>query len=289
MKGKKGLGRGLDALLDTDETQSATPPRDILAVLPLDRLQRGKYQPRTKMDDASLAELAASIEQQGMMQPILVRPLAKDRYEIIAGERRWRAARIAGLADVPVVVRDVPDKAALAMALIENIQREELNALEEAQGLRRLIDEFGLTQEQAAEAVGRSRVAVTNLLRLLNLGRPVQQLMVDGKLDMGHARALLALDSRRQDELAREAAELGWSVRETEKRVNEQLNLTAKVVIGKTSPPPKADRDIARLEEELSERFGTRIELRTGRKGSGKLVIRYTSNEHLESLLARFR
>ena len=187
-----------------------------------------------------------------------------------------------------MVVREVPDKAALAMALIENIQREELNALEEAQGLKRLIDEFGLTQEQAAEAVGRSRVAVTNLLRLLNLGKPVQQLMIDGKLEMGHARALLALDARRQDELARDAAELGWSVRETEKRVNELLSLTGKVTISKTAAPPKVDRDIERFEQELSERFGTRIELRPERKGSGKLVIRYTSNEHLESLLARF-
>ncbi len=288
MKVKKGLGRGLDALLDTDDAPSAAPAKESLAVLSIDCLQRGKYQPRTRMDEASLAELAASIGQQGLMQPILVRPIGKDRYEIIAGERRWRAARIAGLVEVPVVVREVPDKAALAMALIENIQREDLNALEEAQGLKRLIDEFGLTQEQAAEAVGRSRAAVTNLLRLLNLGKPVQQLMIDGKLEMGHARALLALDARRQEELARDAVELGWSVRETEKRVNELLNLTGKVVIGKTSEPPKVDRDIERYEQELSERFGTRIEVRPERKGSGKLVIRYTNNEHLESLLARF-
>ena len=288
MKVKKGLGRGLDALLDTDDAPSAAPAKESLAVLSIDCLQRGKYQPRTRMDEASLAELAASIGQQGLMQPILVRPIGKDRYEIIAGERRWRAARIAGLVEVPVVVREVPDKAALAMALIENIQREDLNALEEAQGLKRLIDEFGLTQEQAAEAVGRSRAAVTNLLRLLNLGKPVQQLMIDGKLEMGHARALLALDARRQEELARDAVALGWSVRETEKRVNELLNLTGKVVIGKTSEPPKVDRDIERYEQELSERFGTRIEVRPERKGSGKLVIRYTNNEHLESLLARF-
>lgn len=288
MKVKKGLGRGLDALLDTDDTPSAAPAGESLAVLAIDRLQRGKYQPRTRMDEASLADLAASIGQQGLMQPILVRPVSKDRYEIIAGERRWRAAQIAGLAEVPVVVREVPDKAALAMALIENIQREELNALEEAQGLKRLIDEFGLTQEQAAEAVGRSRVAVTNLLRLLNLAKPVQQLLIDGKLEMGHARALLALDARRQDELARDATELGWSVREIEKRVNELLKLTGKVEIDKTATPAKVDRDIERYEQELSERFGTRIELRRERKGSGKLVIRYTSNEHLESLLARF-
>ena len=288
MKVKKGLGRGLDALLDTDDAPSAAPAKESLAVLSIDCLQRGKYQPRTRMDEASLAELAASIGQLGLMQPILVRPIGKDRYEIIAGERRWRAARIAGLVEVPVVVREVPDKAALAMALIENIQREDLNALEEAQGLKRLIDEFGITQEQAAEAVGRSRAAVTNLLRLLNLGKPVQQLMIDGKLEMGHARALLALDARRQEELARDAVALGWSVRETEKRVNELLNLTGKVVIGKTSEPPKVDRDIERYEQELSERFGTRIEVRPERKGSGKLVIRYTNNEHLESLLARF-
>ena len=288
MKAKKGLGRGLDALLDSGESSGGADAKEALAVVPIDRLQRGKYQPRTKMDDASLAELAASIGQQGLMQPILVRSVAQGRFEIIAGERRWRAATIAGLKEVPIVIREVPDKSALAMALIENIQREDLNALEEAQGLKRLIDEFGLTQEQAAESVGRSRVAVTNLLRLLNLGKPVQQLLIDGKLEMGHARALLALDARRQDELAREAAEMGWSVRETEKRVNDLLNLTAKVVIGKSAPPPKVDRDIERFEQELSERFGTSIELRPERKGSGKLVIRYTSNEHLESLLARF-
>jgi ParB family chromosome partitioning protein len=237
------------------------------------------------MDEASLQELAASIRTQGLMQPILVRPLARDRYEIIAGERRWRAAKLAGLSEVPVVVRDVPDQAALAMALIENIQREDLNPLEEAQGVQRLVSEFKLTHQEAADAIGRSRTATTNLLRLLNLEKSVQQRMLEEQLDMGHGRALLALEGRRQEEVAKRVAERGLSVRETETLVN---NLLRPPVRGKV-PRARIDRDVARLGEELSEELGTTVEIHQGRKGSGKLVIRYTSHDHLDSLLMRLK
>jgi len=278
---QKGLGRGLDALLDRDETGAALVDR--LATLKLGQLGPGRYQPRTKMDEASLQELAASIRVQGLMQPILVRPVARDRYEIIAGERRWRAAKLAGLPEVPVVVRDVPDQAALAMALIENIQREDLNPLEEAHGVQRLVNEFKLTHQEAADAIGRSRAATTNLLRLLNLEKSVQQRMLEGQLDMGHARALLSLEGRRQDEVAKRVAGRGLSVRETEKLVNEILNPPVRGKLRRA----RADRDVARLEEELSEELGTTVEIRQGRKGSGTLVIRYISHEHLDSLLIR--
>ncbi len=279
----KGLGRGLDALLDADDSGPA--PQDRLATLKVSQLGPGRFQPRTKMDETSLQELAASIRTQGLMQPILVRPVAGERYEIIAGERRWRAAKLAGLAEIPVVVRDVPDQTALAMALIENIQREDLNPLEEAQGVQRLVSEFNLTHQEAADAIGRSRTATTNLLRLLNLEKSVQRLMFDSRLDMGHARALLALDGRRQEHLAAQVAERGLSVRETEKMVNDLLN-----------PPVRSkarralvDRDVARLEEQLSEELGTTVQIRQGRKGSGKLVISYTSHEPLDSLLERIK
>ena len=280
---QKGLGRGLDALLDRDGAGAASIER--LATLKLGQLGPGRYQPRTKMDEASLQELAASIRSQGLMQPILVRPVAKDRYEIIAGERRWRAARLAGLSEVPVVVRDVPDQAALAMALIENIQREDLNPLEEAQGVQRLVKEFKLTHQEAADAIGRSRTATTNLLRLLNLEKSVQQRILDGQIDMGHARALLSLAGRRQDEVAKRVADRGMSVRETEKLVNDILNPPVR---GKARRA-RTDRDVTRLEEELSEELGTTVEIRQGRKGSGKLVIRYVSHEHLDSLLIRLK
>ena len=280
---QKGLGRGLDALLDSDGT--GTAPVERLATLKLDQLGPGRYQPRTKMDEASLQELAASIKAQGLMQPILVRPVTKDRYEIIAGERRWRAAKLAGLSEVPVVVRDVPDQAALAMALIENIPREDLNPLEEAQGVQRLVKEFKLTHQEAADAIGRSRTATTNLLRLLNLERSVQQRMLEGQIDMGHARALLSLEGRRQEEVAKRVAEHGLSVRETEKLVNDILNPRVRGKVRRA----RTDRDVARLEEDLSEELGTTVEIRQDRKGSGKLVIRYTSNEHLESLLLRLK
>jgi len=280
---QKGLGRGLDALLDADDSGPA--PQDRLATLKVGLLGPGRFQPRTKMDEASLQELAASIRTQGLMQPILVRPVPGERYEIIAGERRWRAAKLAGLAEIPVVVRDVPDQTALAMALIENIQRENLNPLEEAQGVQRLVSEFSLTHQEAADAIGRSRTATTNLLRLLNLEKSVQRLMFDGRLDMGHARALLALEGRRQEHVAAQVAERGLSVRETETLVNDLLNPPVK---GKARRA-QVDRDVARLEEQLSEELGTTVQIRQGRKGSGKLVISYTSHEHLDSLLERIK
>jgi ParB family chromosome partitioning protein len=276
----KGLGRGLDALLDVE---SEVRPREAMATVDIDRIQPGRYQPRTKMDTESLNELAASIKAQGLMQPVLVRPAGADRYELIAGERRWRAARIAGLSEVPVVVRDVPDQAALAMSLIENIQREDLNPLEEAQGVQRLVSEFKLTHQEAADAIGRSRAATTNLLRLLNLPQSVQQLVFDGQLDMGHARALLALEGELQVATASKVAAKGLSVRETEQLVNELLHPKARM------PRPKArsSRDIQRLEEEVSENLGTTVEIKSGKKGSGRLVVHYMSHEHLDDLLAK--
>ncbi len=280
---QKGLGRGLDALLDADDSGPA--PQDRLATLKVGQIGPGRFQPRTRMDEASLQELAASIRAQGLMQPILVRPVAGERYEIIAGERRWRGAKLAGLAEVPVVVRDVPDQTALAMALIENIQRENLNPLEEAQGVQRLVSEFSLTHQEAADAIGRSRTATTNLLRLLNLEKSVQRLMFDGRLEMGHGRALLALEGRRQEQVGAQVAERGLSVRETEKLVNDLLNPPVRT---KARRAP-ADRDVARLEEQLSGELGTTVQIRQGRKGSGKLVISYTSYEHLDSLLERIK
>jgi len=235
------------------------------------------------MDEQSLNELAQSIRSQGLMQPILVRNAGAEGYEIIAGERRWRAARIAGLAEVPIVVRDVPDQAALAMALIENIQRENLNPLEEATGIQRLIDEFKLTHQEAADAVGRSRAATTNLLRLLNLEQPVKELLMAGRIDMGHARALLALEGARQTELARKVDREGCSVRDTEELVQGVLHPKVK------KPPARqrTDRDIARLEEEVSARLGTSVEIKPGKKGSGKLVVGYRSHAHLDELLGK--
>ena len=277
----KGLGRGLDALLAKDEEASAD---DTLKTVRLEELQPGKYQPRTRMDQASLDELASSLKAQGLMQPILARTLSKGRYEIIAGERRWRAAKIAGMKEVPVVIREVPDSAALAMALIENIQRENLNPLEEANGIHRLINEFKMTHQEAADAVGRSRAATSNLLRLLNLTQATQALLYDGKIDMGHARALLALEGRRQEEMAKRVAERGLSVRETEKLVQDLLNPRQK-----KPAKHRISRDIARFEEELSEKFGTTVELKPGKKGAGKLVISYASHEHLDDLLSKFR
>jgi ParB family transcriptional regulator, chromosome partitioning protein len=276
----KGLGRGLDALLNNDAGAEA---RETLTTARIEQLRPGRYQPRTRMDEESLNELAQSIRSQGLMQPILVRSAEPGRYEIIAGERRWRAARIAGLSEVPIVVREVADQAALAMALIENIQRENLNPLEEASGIQRLIDEFKLTHQEAADAVGRSRAATTNLLRLLNLEKPVQQLLMDGRIDMGHARALLALDGARQTDLARKADREGWSVRETEEIVNSVLHPKMKAVRAR----PRTDRDIARLQEEISERLGTTVEIKPGKKGAGKLIVGYMSHTHLDELLAK--
>jgi len=278
MSKPKGLGRGLDALLGGDEA-----PKDALATLPVGRIRPGKYQPRTKMDQEALAELSASIKSQGLMQPLLVRRVDRDRYELIAGERRWRAAQMAGLEEVPALVREVPDEAALAMSLIENIQRENLNPMEEAAGLQRLVDEFSMTHEQAADAVGRSRSATTNLLRLLKLPKPVQAMVMEGVLEMGHARALLALDSARQIETAKRVASRGLSVRETEALAAKQLRG------GPVRKKARADRDLLRLEQETSERLGTTVEIRPGKKGTGKLILYYAGLDHLDQLLRKLR
>ena len=274
----KGLGRGLDALLGSDPA-----PRDALFTLPVSRIRPGRYQPRTRMDQQALAELASSIRSQGMLQPLLVRPVDRDRYELIAGERRWRAAQMAGLEEVPALVREVPDDAALAMALIENIQREDLNPMEQAAGVQRLIEEFKMTHEQAADAVGRSRSATTNLLRLLKLAKPVQEMLMEGALEMGHARALLALDPARQIEAGNRVAAKGLSVRQTEALVQRALRGAP----GRRRP--RTDRDLARLEEEVSERLGTSVVIRPGRRGAGKVVVHYSSLDHLEQLLKRLR
>ena len=280
MSKPKGLGRGLDALLGGDDTASRN---DAMASLPVASIRPGKYQPRTRMDQQALAELAASIRSQGLMQPLLVRPLGRDQYELIAGERRWRAAQLAGLAEVPVLVRDVPDNAALAMALIENIQREDLNPIEEANGMQRLIEEFRMTHEQAADAVGRSRSATTNLLRLLKLAKPVQAMLMQGTLEMGHARALLALDGARQIEAANRIVARGLSARESEA-------LAARLARGTgTRRKQKTDRDLARLEEEIAQRLGTTVHIRPGRKGSGTIVVSYSGLDHLDQLLKKLR
>jgi ParB family chromosome partitioning protein len=279
----KGLGRGLDALLSGSDRPSGDEQRN----LPVDRLRPGKYQPRTQMDETSLAELAASIRTQGVMQPILVRAVdstpGAERYEIVAGERRWRAAQLAGLAEVPVLVRSIPDEQALAMALIENIQRENLNPLEEAQGLQRLIDEFGLTHQQAADAVGRSRPAASNLLRLLQLNRPVQDMLMAGKLDMGHARALLPVAGAQQVALAQRIVHKGLSVRETERLVQHLLNPPRK------SPERPVDRDLLRLQEELSDGLGANVAIRANGKGAGRVTIEFGSLDQLDGLIARLR
>jgi ParB family chromosome partitioning protein len=277
----KGLGRGLEALLGRDETP---PAGEALLTLAVSRIRPGKYQPRTKMDQQALAELAASIRSQGLMQPLLVRPVDRERYELIAGERRWRAAQMAGLEEVPVLVREVPDDAALAMSLIENIQRENLNPMEEAAGVQRLLEEFKMTHEQAADAVGRSRSATTNLLRLLKLAQPVQEMLMEGALEMGHARALLALEGARQIEAGHRVAARGLSVRETEALVQNLLR-----GLPGTRRAKKTDRDLARLEEQASERLGTTVQIRPARKGSGKLVVQYSSLDHLEQLLKKLR
>lgn len=273
----KGLGRGLDALLAGDSEENN---QDTLQKLKLDQLQPGKYQPRTHMDQESLVELAESIKSQGIMQPILARALIAGNYEIIAGERRWRAARLAGLTEVPVLVRVVADEAALAMSLIENIQRENLNPLEEATGIQRLINEFDMTHQLAAEAVGRSRSAVSNLLRLLNLAPPVQELLMHNQLDMGHARALLSLPNAGQITAANEIVGKGLSVREAERLVQRQQRPDAK-------SKPKPDRDILRLQEDLAEKLGAVVTLKAQKKGRGKLIINYDSLEQLDSIIGR--
>lgn len=277
----KGLGRGLDALLSGDEERAD----DALTELPVGLMKPGRFQPRTRMDPQSIAELADSIKAQGLIQPILVRPIENGKYEIIAGERRWRASQLAGLTQVPVVIRAVPDKSAFAMALIENIQREDLNPLEEATGIQRLVDEFDMTHDAAAQAVGRSRSAVTNLLRLLNLSKAVQDLLMQGKIEMGHARALLAVSGLRQAELAHQIISRNLSVREAEQLVGQ-----AEVTSRKTSrKQQRKDRDLLALEEELSEILGTAVTVKTIRGGRGKLTIDYASLDQLENVLQKLR
>jgi ParB family chromosome partitioning protein len=275
----KGLGRGLDALLAAN--QDIEKVGESLQNLPLSLLQPGKYQPRTRMDQQSLAELAESIKSRGVMQPILVRPVSAGRYEIIAGERRWRAAQLAGLPEVPAVIREVPDDAALAMSLIENIQRENLNPLEEAAGIQRLIMEFGMTHQEASQALGSSRSAVSNLLRLLNLPAPVQELLMQGKIDMGHGRALLSLSPAKQIEIANVVAHKRLSVRETERLVH-------RLEHQKEKTHPRPDRDLMRLQENISAKLGAEVTIKSGKNGKGSIVIHYHTLEQLDGILSRW-
>ncbi len=276
----KGLGRGLDALLSSDSEANAQS--DNLTSLALENLQPGKYQPRTHMDQASLESLADSIRSQGIMQPIVVRQVDGGKYEIIAGERRWRASKLAGLKEVPVIVRDIADDAALAMALIENIQRENLNPIEEANGIQRLIDEFKMTHETAAQAVGRSRSAVTNLLRLQNLHAVVQEMLMHAKLDMGHARALLTLEGAKQIAAAEQIVQNQLSVRMAEQLVKKIASVSA-------SPKKAAskDRDVLRLQETLAQNLGAVVTIENGKNGSGTLKIRYASLDQLDEIISK--
>ncbi|MBG7622330.1 ParB/RepB/Spo0J family partition protein [Herbaspirillum sp. AP02] len=291
-KKSKGLGRGLDALLGgssdiTEEAQAAKA--GLPSVMAVTELQAGKYQPRTRMDEGALNELAASIKEQGLLQPILIRAIGqkngRDVYEIIAGERRFRAAKIAGLTEVPVLVKNVDDQTTAAMALIENMQREDLNPLEEAQGIHRLITDFAFTHEQAALAVGRSRSAVSNLLRLLNLAKPVQTMLMAGDIDMGHARALLAVDSATQIQLANQIVAKRMSVRDAEK-------LVTRASAEQAAKPREArdkSRDITRLEEELSDLLATQVSIKTGARNKGQLIITFNDLDALDGVIARLR
>lgn len=289
---KRGLGRGLDALLGvpagtanaTTDTASDADRADYRS-LGVDLIEPGRYQPRQDMKSDSLADLADSIRAQGVVQPIIVRPLAAGgRYEIIAGERRWRAAQLAGLAEVPVIVRRVDDESAMSMALIENIQRESLNPLEEAQALHRLVNEFGMTHQRVAEAVGRSRAAVSNLLRLLDLSPEVKRLLAAGALEMGHARALLGIGGALQKQAAERIASRGLSVREAEHLVRRLQEAGD----GRRTPR-RVDPDVARLETDLSERLGARVALKHGAGGAGSLTIRYNSLDELEGILEHIK
>ncbi len=283
---KRGLGRGLDALLghaQLAETPAATTDKDRQLSLPIEFLKSSRFQPRKDFDPVKLQELADSISSQGVVQPIVVRPLGENRYEIIAGERRWRAAQLARLHEVPVVVRQVSDQAALAIALIENIQRADLNPLEEAEALKRLQEEFSLTHQQIADAVSKSRATITNLLRLNDLHQEAKELLQKGQIEMGHARAILTLDRGQQADLAHRIADKGLSVREAEALVrklqNEEQN---------PPPPPKPrDPDIARLEERVTQSLGAKAQIKHGDKGAGKLIISYDSLDQLEGVLER--
>lgn len=284
MSKKPGLGRGLDMLLSSARSQSTDTEDTVLKRLPIERVRPSQYQPRIRIDADTLQELADSIKAQGLVQPIVVRKLVAGEYELIAGERRWRAAQLAGLHDIPAVVRDIPDQAAAVMALIENIQREDLNALEEAGALRRLIDEFGLTHQQTAEAVGRSRVAVTNLLRLLELQPEVKALLDAGQLEMGHARALLTLPAQQQVEVARKVAERQLSVRETERLVKALLTIPQK-----STKAPTPASDVLQLEQRLTKTLGAKVAIRHNRRGKGKVVIEYNNLDELDSILSHIQ
>lgn len=289
---KRGLGRGLDALLGpsqpADDAQPGedadAPASDLANSLPVDLIERGRYQPRRNFDEDRLRELADSITAQGMVQPIVVRPAGQGRYEIIAGERRWRAAQMAGLASVPVVVREVDDQSAMAMALIENIQRDDLNPLEEASALHRLLNEFELTHQQVAQAVGKSRTTVTNLIRLLELNPEVKEMVERGELEMGHARALLALTGLAQTQAGSQVAAKGLSVRETEALVR-RLNQPKEPA----PAPQEKDPDVRRLLDELTDRLGAKVALQQGTRGKGRLVISYNTLEELEGILDHIR
>ena len=282
---KRGLGRGLDVLLrDGDDGVPVLEQEGELRSLPIQQIEPGKYQPRRHWNEEALDELAASIKAQGLIQPVVVRAIGKHQYELIAGERRWRAAQRAQLAQIPALVKQVPEAAVPAMALIENIQRQDLTPLEEADALKRLIDDFALTHQQAAEAVGRSRAAVSNLLRLTELPAPIKKLLDEGKLDMGHARCLLTLDEAIAVPLARQASTLGWSVRELEDAARRAQTAPQ----GKAKAPAR-DPNVAALERELAERFATRVELLHGRGGKGKLVIHYHSSDELDGVLGKLR
>ncbi len=285
---KPGLGRGLDALLGGTKSQIGTTAGGAttdgeLRTLPVEVIQRGKYQPRRDMHTESLEDLADSIRAQGIVQPIVVRAIAPGKYEIIAGERRWRAAQMAGLHTIPAVVRQVTDQAAIAMSLIENIQREELNPVEEATALQRLIDEFALTHQQAAEAVGRSRAAVSNLLRLLSLAVEVRTLLEEGALEMGHARALLALEGVAQVQAARQVCQRGLSVRETEQWVRRMQQPSA------SKPATREDPDVQRLQEDLAGKLGAKVQFQHGAKGKGRMVIHYNTLDELDGILAHIK
>ena len=299
-KNKKGLGRGIDALLGGTHSMNALNeahnaeldknPAGQLTMLARDVLQAGKYQPRSHMDETALNELADSIKEQGLMQPIIVRSIGNERYEIIAGERRYRAAGIAGLTEVPVLIKEVDDKNALSLALIENIQREDLNAIEEAQGLQRLIHEFDYTHETCAQAIGRSRSAVSNLLRLLNLAQPVQTMLLAGDVEMGHARALLSLDSAQQVMLAQEIANKRLSVREAEKRV-QQIQTQIQKGEGEQNQHTAKNRaisgDIKSLQEKLSDALGAQVEIKMGAKNKGKMTIAFGNLDVLDGIITK--
>jgi ParB family chromosome partitioning protein len=284
---KRGLGRGLDALLggDGDAAPSVLTQEGELRMLPIQQIQPGKYQPRRHWNDEALDELAASIKAQGLIQPVVVRELGRNSYELIAGERRWRAAQRAQLAEIPALIKKVSEEAVPAMALIENIQRQDLTPLEEADALKRLIDDFDLTHQQAADAVGRSRASVSNMLRLTEMPESIKRLLDDGKLEMGHARCLLTLDESIAVPLARQASTLGWSVRELEEAARPAQ--TAPQGEAKSAAPLEPNN--AALERELAERFATRVELAQSRGGRGKLVIHYHSNDELEGILGKIR